>query len=68
MLTSVLHVAAYASIAVFALLVLANVVLTMARLSGNRYLAARVTALLYPFASLFRLGTIREHETVQHEE
>ena len=56
MLDTLVHIAGYAALAVLAFLMMANVVITSARLVHHRPFAARIVAYLSPFALLFRLG------------
>jgi hypothetical protein len=55
-----LMVVAYIALAILAFLMLANVVITWARLTRHRHFAGRVVEYLEPFALLFRAGNPRQ--------
>jgi hypothetical protein len=55
---------AYIALAILAFLMLANVVITWARLTRHRHFAGRVVEYLEPFALLFRVGNPRREGLV----
>ena len=61
-----IELAGYAALSVLAILLLANVLITGARLVHNRSFASRIVMLLSPVALLFRLGTPPEGGACRH--